>query len=136
MCNFSPTALKLLSSYLSNRSQSVYHYSNMSRSCLMPRGVPQGSILGPLLYSIYANALPLNVEHCQMHMYADDVQLYISSRVDDAPNCIRLINQDLHKIYLWASANGQSLNPKKSTALIIGQPKTFMTYISISTNTY
>ena len=64
-----------------------------------------------------------------MHMYADDVQLYISCTVDDAPNCIRLINRDLHKIYLWASANGLSLNPKKSAVLIIGQPKTFMTYL-------
>ena len=52
----------------------------------MPRGVPLGSILGPLLYSIHANDLPLNVKHCQMHMYADDVQLYISCTVDDAPN--------------------------------------------------
>ena len=70
---------------------------------------------------VYANDLSLNVEHCQMHMYADDVQLYINCTVDDVPNCIRLIN--------WASANGLGLNPKKSAVLIIGQPKTFMTYL-------
>ena len=124
MRNFSPTALKLLSSYLRNRNQSVYHASKISRSCSTPRAVPQSSILGPLLYSIYANDLPLNVEHCQIHIYADDVLLYISCAVDDASNCIRLINRDLHKICLRASANGLSLNRKKSAVLIIGQPKT------------
>ena len=92
-------------------------------------GVSQGSILGPLLYSIYANDLPLNVKHCQIHMYADDVRLYISCTVDDVPNCISLINRDLHKIYLWASANRLRLNPKKSAVLITGQPKTFMMYL-------
>ena len=49
--------------------------------------------------------------------------------MNDAPNCIRLMNRNLYKIYLWASANGLRLNPKKSAILIIGQPKTFMTYL-------
>ena len=61
-------------------------------------------------YLLYANDFPLNVEHCQIHMYADDVKLYINCAVDDALNCIRLINRDLHKIYLWALANVLSLN--------------------------
>ena len=68
--------------------------SNISRSC-----VPQGSILGSLLYSIYANDLPLNVEHCQIQMYAHDVQLYISCAVDDAPNCVGLISRDIKYTY-------------------------------------
>ena len=57
--------------------------------------------------------------------------------MDDAPNCIRLTNPDLHKIYLWASANGLSLNSKKSAVLIIEQPKTFILFfdgISIHIN--
>ena len=65
---FFPNCVKILSSYLSNRSQSVYHDLNISRSCSMPRGVPQGSILDSLLHSISANDLPLNAEHCQIHV--------------------------------------------------------------------
>ena len=122
MCNFSPTVLKSLLPYLSNTSQSVFHDSNISGSCSTPRGVPHGSIFGPVLYSTYANDLPSNVGHCQIHMYADDVQLYISCALDDAPNCIHLMNRDIYKIYLRASANGLSLNLKKPAVLIIGQP--------------
>ena len=51
----------------------------------MPKAVPQGSILAPLLYSIYANDLPLQVKHCKIHMYTDDVQLYMDCSASDAP---------------------------------------------------
>ena len=50
----------------------------------MPKVVPQGSILGPLLCSINANDLPLQVKHCQIHMYSDDEQLYMGCSSSDA----------------------------------------------------
>lgn len=120
MFNFSPTAIKLISSYLYGRSQSVYHGSEVSISYPVPRGVPQGSILGPLLYAIYSNDLPSQLQHCSVQMYADDVQLYISCKPTDVTNCIHKLNQDLTRIANWASTNGLCLNSKKSKAMIIG----------------
>lgn len=121
MFHFSPTAEKLILSYLSDRSQSVYHGSKESNKCNVLRGVPQGSILGPLLFTIYINDLPSQLNYCEIQMYADDVQLYISCVPDDVAECIDKVNFDLNKVYKWATANGLSLNAKKSKAMIIGK---------------
>ena len=69
--------------------------------------------LGPLLYSIYANNLPLQAKHCQMHSYTYVVVLVMP------PLTIRLINQVLNRNYFWAFANGLSINPNISMALLI-----------------
>ena len=98
-CNFSLTALKLICSYLGD---SVSHNSVISGSFTMRTGVPQGSILGPLLHSIYANNLPLQVKYCQIHMYADDgirtnrsishfVRLIYGITFDNLMNCQTLL---------------------------------------------
>lgn len=123
MCKFSPTAVKLISSYLHDRYQAVYYGNNKSNSCLVSRGVPQGSILGPLLYSIYSNDLPSQLKHCGIQMYADDVQLYISCHPSDTTECISKLNQDLDTINTWASRNGLCLNAKKTKAMVIGKSK-------------
>lgn len=121
MFHFSPTAVKLIYSYLCNRSQSVYHGSDESCSYSTTRGVPQGSILGPLLYVLYANDLPSRLRFCGIHMYADDVQLFISCKPSEANNCITKINYDLDSIKEWASANGLCINARKSKAMLIGK---------------
>lgn len=117
--NFSSTATKLVASYLNQRSQSVFYGGKISSSIVLTRGVPQGSILGPLLYSIYANDLPTQLEYCNVQMYADDVQLYISCKTSEIDDCVRKINRDLRNVHDWATSNGLCLNPSKSKCLLV-----------------
>lgn len=117
--NFSSTATKLLSTYLSKRYQYVDTQVKISKTLPVTRGVPQGSIVGPLLFSLYSNDLPNILVECKVRMYADDVQLYTSCSNEMVDQCISSINQELHRISEWASANGLAINPKKSKCIVI-----------------
>lgn len=119
--NFTATATSLLASYLSNRTQSVTVENTTSNPLFVPTGVPQGSILGPLLFSLYINDLPSQLSHCNIHIYADDVQIYISSKNDLIYECSVKLNEDLNKVSAWAASNGLYLNPKKSKCLVISK---------------
>lgn len=121
MYNFSPLTTRLISSYLSCRSQSVFANNKISRSLPVLKGVPQGSILGPLLFSLYINDLGQKLQYCNVHMYADDVQLYISSDLIQIDNCVGRLNSDLEHIHEWANINGLCINPKKSKCLLIAR---------------
>ena len=80
-------------------------------------GVPQGSILGPILFLLYLNGLPLNLSS-RLDMYADDATLHKSS------SCIRQINttlqDDLLEVQKWCVNNNMVLNPNKTTCMLIG----------------
>lgn len=117
--NFSSTSEKLIKSYLETRFQSVYINNQCSTPRQVPKGVPQGSILGPLLFSMYVNDLPQHVYNCKVHLYADDIQIYLNSSIKYLCENVTKLNDDLNRIYLWASANGLCLNPLKSKCLII-----------------
>ncbi|KAL0883331.1 hypothetical protein ABMA27_016821 [Loxostege sticticalis] len=118
-------AIKWFHSYLTNRSQFVEIRSAdgtpvQSRAQAVTRGVPQGSILGPILYILYGADIVKNIKHCSYHLYADDLQLYISFEPDDYDLAVRKVNSDLQSIAEWCLSNCLVLNPKKSKLILTG----------------
>ncbi|CAB4019289.1 Hypothetical predicted protein, partial [Paramuricea clavata] len=73
-------ALNLLKSYLENRTQMCSVNGTLSRKKLIACGVPQGSILGPLLFLVYINDLPNSLEYSSTRMFADDTTLTASGK--------------------------------------------------------
>ncbi|XP_075150490.1 uncharacterized protein LOC142224592 [Haematobia irritans] len=117
--HFSVFSSSLIASYLSGRSQYVQVGRNRSVALPVLQGVPQGSILGPLLFSVYANDLPDVLTHSKSRMCADDFQIYLSSSPEEFDRCVERFNEDLRGVSLWSQRNGLSLNATKSMCLVI-----------------
>ena len=107
----SPCSLHLIESYLSNRYQYTNvqgHYSNKLKTTT---GVPQGSCLGPLLFLLYINDLPLASEF-DTTLYADDTALMLSDR--DLNSLKYKVNNELNKVNFWLRMHKLSLNYSKT----------------------
>lgn len=121
---FDKDSLQWFKSYLTDRSQYVSLSSNSSTKfsdrVLVNRGVPQGSVLGPILFILYSADLRQHINHCQFHMYADDTQVYISCKPSEIDKAIAKLNADLENIALWSKNNCLLLNPTKTKYLIFG----------------
>lgn len=113
-------ASSLICSYLSNRSQIVKLDAGVSDPLPLTQGVPQGSILGPLLFSIYTSIFMKNVKYCKTHIYADDTQLYHSFIASDLGRATEEINFDLQYIYDVSSQHSLKINPNKSAVILFG----------------
>ena len=105
-------------SFLSNRCQVTCCKNAMSDLPSISIGVPQGSILGPLLFIIYMNDLPDVLDHCSVTLYADDTVLYLASK--SITKVESKINSDLSRVCSWMRANQLTLNIKKSKSMLIG----------------
>lgn len=91
-----------------------------SESVTLKYGVPQGSILGPLLFNLYTADLPGLASFGSIHLYADDTQLLAAFPTERASQSMAAVNDDLKEIFTWSSNHGLLLNAKKSCFLIIG----------------
>jgi len=118
----SGSALSLLSSYLLDRSQSVSINSHCTPPSPMETGVPQGSVLGPLLFCLYTTPLSYIFSNSSVsfHLYADDTQLYISFSSSDSHDSLASLSSTLDSVYTWLTTNRLSVNPSKTEYLIIG----------------
>ena len=95
-------------SYLDNRQQYVQYNNCKSSISTIPCGVPQGSVLGPLLFIIYTNDLPNNLISCKTIPFADDTTLYLSST--DIQYLYTTANKDLESLTEWFRSNKLSLD--------------------------
>ena len=112
-------ANKWFESYLANRKQFVSINGFESSTSSITCGVPQGSVLGPLLFLIYINDLHVAIKHCKVHHFADDTNLLIINKSLKRLN--KLLNIDLKNLTNWLNANKISLHVSK-TELIIFKP--------------
>ena len=107
-------AYKLIKSYLEYRKQYVKVNAERSNTKSIKSGVPQGSILGPLLFLIYVNDLP-NASHVfDCLMYADNTTLFCCLEDIKSINKQDVINEQLQRIHAWLTANELKLNVTKS----------------------
>ena len=111
-------ALKLITSYLHDRSQLCQVNGSISSKREITCGVPQGSILGPLLFLVYVNDLPQCLDKARPRLFADDTNLTASGRnISDVES---IMNSELAKLKEWLIANKLSLNVAKTEYMIIG----------------
>ena len=116
----SPTTIKWFCSYLQACYQVVKIHNATSPQLPMTCGVPQGSILGPLLFSIYTNNLPSIPHHSSPHCYVDDTKLILNFTLQDQANAIAKLNEDLSRISNWTFRNHLPVNPSKTVLIIFG----------------
>ncbi|KAF7247602.1 Cytosolic 5'-nucleotidase 3A [Varanus komodoensis] len=116
------TALQWFRSYLNGRFQKVVLGDHISASWQLCHGVPQGSILSPLLFNIYMKPLGEVIRRCGLrnHQYADDTQLYLSFSTN-AGEAVAVLNQCLAEVVEWMRANKLKLNPDKTEVLLVGR---------------
>ena len=116
---FAESSLAWITSYLGNRCQQVKNDAGVSTWETLINGVPQGSILGPMFFSVLVSDLHTILKHCKHQGYADDRQLYIHGKPSMLKETIVNLNEDLSNIADYSRRNCLQLNKSKSGNFII-----------------
>ena len=116
------TVLSWLASFLTGRTQQVIFNGMTSIVAALSSGVPQGSVLGPLLFLLYTADIPVIASDHDLgvHCYADDGQLYVSERPGNAGSVISKVTACIAEIDNWMSSNRLKLNSEKTQFIWLG----------------
>lgn len=117
---FQDSSLNLVTSYLSDRWQTVCYNNTYSSKLEILSGVPQGSILGPLFFIIYTADILKSIETCKVQAYADDTQIYYSFDAKDYLRACHLINSELNNVKSLSFDHNLKLNSNKSSLMLFG----------------
>ena len=109
-------ALDLFKSYLSDRYQAVRVNGVISDFRVINTGVPQGSVLGPILYLIYVNELPSISHLFSMCLYADDTTLIFENK--EKNELVSMCNEGIDIFYSWCCSNRLSINASKTNTML------------------
>lgn len=114
------TELGWFTSYLADRQQCVKIGDEVSEGRRIECGVPQGSILGPLLFSLYIDDVTHAVDHSKIILYADDTAIFYQSA--DIRDIERALTNDMGSVAKWLRSNKLTLNVSKTKCMLFGTP--------------
>uniref|UniRef100_UPI003AF8C29E reverse transcriptase domain-containing protein n=1 Tax=Thiolapillus sp. TaxID=2017437 RepID=UPI003AF8C29E len=113
------SSLAFFHSYLTNRSQYVFLNNESSSKGLVRYGVPQGSVLGPLLFCIFINDLPLHISNDKVSndLFADDSSLH--TRGKNIQLVETSLQGSLNEVADWCGSNSMIIHPAKTKSMVI-----------------
>jgi len=127
---FQGIALQWFKDYLHNRKQYIVFHNHCSSLKDITCGVPQGSILGPLLFILYINDIVQCLKLLKFILFADDTSIFFSSRSIKELQIV--INEELDKLRNWFRLNKLLLNANKTKFILFGVKSKLCNYLNFS----